>query len=440
MTTDGLMTIAVTLAVLGSAVFSYSADSGPPLPEKREGAFVVRDFKFRSGETIPELHLGYTTLGTARRDSSGGVTNAVLLLHGTTGTGASWLQPSLADTLFRAGQPLDAGKYFIILPDSIGLGRSSKPSDGLKASFPHYGYHDMVEAQHRLVTEGLGITRLRLVLGTSMGGMHTWLWAIKYSSMMDGAVALTSQPAAITGRNLLWRRIITEAIRNDPDWKGGNYTVNPTRFAYTYPLFSIMVDSANHLQEIGPTREKALEYYNRLVENAKRLDANDYLYRFEASADYDPWPDLPKITVKLLAINFVGDVINPEELGIVEKAMSLFNTGRSVLITPEKGKSLGSPGPVSGRPLGATTSPNFSRNYPERCAARQCFQWQALINLQLPAMAYIIRHDRDRRLLTLKAEGRSFGPRQRFARPPAGAAASSTSGGTGLNRVLQHSI
>ena len=316
-------------------------EDAPYLRHRKDGTFVIRDFRFTSGETMAELNLGYTTLGAPRRDASGGITNAVLLLHGTTGTGASWLQPSLADTLFRAGQPLDTGKHFIILPDSIGLGRSSKPSDGLKSAFPHYGYHDMVEAQRRLVTEGLGITRLRLVLGTSMGGMHTWLWAVKYSSMMDGAVALTSQPAAISGRNLLWRRIITEAIRNDPDWKGGNYTVNPTRFAYTYPLFSIMVESAGHLQGLCPTRERTLEYYSRMVESAKRLDANDYLYRFEASADYDPWPDLPKITVKLLAVNFAHDMINPAELDIVEKAMSRFNTGRTVLITPEKGKSLG---------------------------------------------------------------------------------------------------
>jgi len=343
MIAEGLTGLILALAtVFGAAAIARGADSGAqPLPDKREGVFTARDFRFRSGETMAELSLGYTTLGAPRRDASGRVTNAVLLLHGTTGTGASWLQPSLADTLFRAGQPLDAGKYYIILPDGIGLGRSSKPSDGLKSAFPRYGYHDMVEAQHLLVTEGLGITRLRLVLGTSMGGMHTWLWAVKYSSMMDGAVALTSQPAAISGRNLLWRRIITEAIRNDPDWKGGNYTVSPTRFAYTYPLFSIMVDSASHLQEICPTREKTLEYYNRTVENSKHLDANDYLYRFEASADYDPWPDLPKITVRLLAINFPDDMINPPELGIVEKAMSRFNTGRAVLITPEKGKSLG---------------------------------------------------------------------------------------------------
>ena len=328
---------------------NHSTDKEPvPLPDRKDGVFVIRDFTFRSGEVMAELSLGYTTLGAPRRDSSGSVVNAVLLLHGTTGTGISWLQPSLADSLFGTNQPLDAGKYYIILPDSIGLGRSSKPSDSLKTCFPHYGYHDMVETQHRLVTEGLGITRLRLVSGTSMGGMHTWLWAVRYSSMMDGAVALTSQPAAISGRNLLWRRIITETIRNDPDWRGGDYTTNPTRFAYTFPLFSIMVDSASHLQEICPTRETTLAYYDRMVENARRVDANDYLYRFEASADYDPWPDLERITVKLLAINFADDMINPTELGILEQAMTRVKTGRSVLITPEKGKSLGHQGQSQG--------------------------------------------------------------------------------------------
>ena len=312
-----------------------SDDGAQPLPDRQEGVFVVRDFKFRTGEVLEEMNLGYTTLGTPKRDSLGAVTNAVLLLHGTTGTGASWLQPSPADTIFKPGQPLDAENYYLILPDSIGLGRSSKPSDGLKGRFPHYGYHDMVEAQYRLVTERLGITRLRLVSGTSMGGMHTWLWAITYPAMMDGAVALTSQPAAISGRNLLWRRIITETIRNDPDWKDGNYTTNQTiRLCVSH--LQLMVDSASHLQEFCPTREKAVAYYDQIVQNAKRLDANDYLYRFEASADYNPSPDLEKITTKFLAINFADDMINPAELHIIEEAMLRIRAGRSGLSYPLK--------------------------------------------------------------------------------------------------------
>ena len=316
-----------------SLVTAADAAEDARLPNRQDGTFVVRDFKFQSGQVLPELKLGYTTIGTPRRDSSGNITNAVLLLHGTTGTGAGWLVPSLADSLFRAGQPLDAGTYYIILADSIGLGRSSKPSDGLKANFPRYGYRDMVDAQYRLVLDGLGVKHLRLVLGTSMGGMHTWLWAERYPDMMDAAVPLTSQPAQISGRNLLWRRAIIEAIRNDPEWQGGNYTTPPARFAFVVPIFTVMTDSASHLQEVAPTRDKTLAYYDQIVQNAKRLDANDYLYRWEASADYDPQPDLGKIKAKVLAINFTDDLLNPAELKVVENAMAQVKNGTSVLIS-----------------------------------------------------------------------------------------------------------
>ena len=264
----------------------------------------------------------------------------MLLLHGTTGTGAQWLMPSLAETLFRAGQPLDAGKYFLVLTDAIGLGRSSKPSDGLKTKFPHYGYRDMVDAQYRVVTEGLGVKHLRLVLGTSMGGMQTWLWAEQYPEMMDGAVALTSQPVEIAGRNRLFRRIIIEAIRTDPDWNGGNYVTPPTRWAYAMPLMNIMVNSAPYLHEIGPTREKADAYYDQLVQAAKRLDANDSLYRYEASADYNPQPELEKITARFLAINFPDDLINAAELKVLEREMPRVKHGTSLLL-PGGEKSMG---------------------------------------------------------------------------------------------------
>jgi homoserine O-acetyltransferase/O-succinyltransferase len=295
---------------------------------------IARDFKFQGGETLPELKLAYTTLGTPQRDASGNITNAVLLLHGTTGTGANWLAASLAEALFRDGQPLDASKFFLILADSIGLGRSSKPSDGLKTKFPQYGYRDMVEAQHRLVTEGLGVKHLRLVLGTSMGGMQTWLWAERHPDMMDGAIAIASQPTEISGRNLIWRRVIVEAIRNDPDWNGGYYTTPPTRFASVVPLFSIMVDSATHLQTMAPTREKAVGYFDQIVQGGKRLDANDYLYRWEASADYNPQPDIEKIKAKFLAINFADDEINPAQLKILEREMPRVKNGKYVLIPP----------------------------------------------------------------------------------------------------------
>ncbi len=324
----------VVLAMFGLVASAEAAGDAQPLPNWQEGTFVARDFRFQSGETLPGLKLAYTTLGTPQRDSSGNITNAVLLLHGTTGTGANWLAPSLAEALFREGQPLDVGKYYLILADSIGLGRSAKPSEGLRAKFPHYGYRDMVEAQYRLVTEGLGVKHLRLVLGTSMGGMQTWLWAERYPDMMDCAVAIASQPTEISGRNLIWRRVIVEAIRNDPDWNDGNYTTPPTRFASVVPTFTIMADSATHLQTIGPTREKAIAYYEQIVQSAKRLDANDYLYHWEASADYTPQPDLEKITAKFLAINFADDEINPAQLKILEREMPRVKNGRYVVIPP----------------------------------------------------------------------------------------------------------
>jgi len=327
----------VTLSLVG---FANGAEEVRPLPNRQEGIFVARDFWFQSGETLPEMKLAYTTLGSPQRDSSGNITNAVLLLHGTTGTGAAWFAPSLAETLFREGQPLDAAKYYLIIADSIGLGRSAKPSDGLKGKFPHYGYRDMVEAQYRLVTEGLGVKHLRLLLGTSMGGMQTWLWAERYADMMDGAVAIASQPTEISGRNLLWRRVIIETIRNDPDWNGGNYTTQPTRFTFVAPLFALMVDSAIHLQAIAPTREKAIAYYDQIVKNARNLDANDFLYRWEASADYNPQPDLDKIKTRFLAINFSDDLLNPPELKVMEREMGRVKNGRHVMVQAGD-KSLG---------------------------------------------------------------------------------------------------
>jgi homoserine O-acetyltransferase len=330
------LVLLTALLISGPAVFSRAADNVDVLPNRQDSTFIIKAFRFQSGETMAELKHGYTTFGVPQRDGSGRITNGVLLLHGTTGTGASWLTPSLTEALFQEGQPLDARKYYLIMVDSIGLGRSAKPSDGLKTGFPRYGYRDMVDAQYRLVTEGLGLTHLRLVLGTSMGGMQTWLWAERYPYMMDGAIALTSQPGEISGRNLLWRRVIVEAIRNDPDWNGGNYTVGPTRFAFVVPLFALMTDSAAHLQEVAPTREKAILHYDRIVQNARHLDANDYLYRWEASADYNPEPDLGKIKAPFLAINFADDLLNPPELKAVERAMAKVRTGRSVVISPPR--------------------------------------------------------------------------------------------------------
>ena len=229
------------------------------------------------------------------------MTNAVLALHGTTGTGRNFLSPSLAGALFGPGQPLDAEKYYIIMPDGIGRGGSSKPSDGLRMKFPHYGYVDLVEAQHALVVDGLHIDHLRLVLGTSMGGMHAWLWGERYPQMMDAIMPVASQPVAVTGRNYLWRDLIIQSIRTDPDWQNGDYVKEPAHFVTALPIFTIMTGSPRVLEAAAPTQAKANAYFDKLVGDARTsVDANDYLYWFEAVKDYDPEPALDKIVAPLV--------------------------------------------------------------------------------------------------------------------------------------------
>jgi homoserine O-acetyltransferase len=301
-------------------------------PNQREADFVLKDFRFGSGEMLPELRIHYLTLGTAKKDATGAIVNGILLLHGTSGSSSSWLQATLANELFGKGQPLDASKYFLIIPDGIGAGRSSRPSDGLRGTFPHYRYRDMVEAQYRVVTEALGIRHLHLVMGTSMGGMQTWMWGEMYPDFMDGLVPLASQPIAMSGRNWITRRIRIEAIRNDPDWNGGNYEKNPTRYVYTLPLAALMTESVVRLQETAPTREAADELYRKLVEDAKKNDANNQLYAIEAVMDYDPSRDLEKIRARLLAINFADDALNPPELGVMEPAIRRIRGAKHVIV------------------------------------------------------------------------------------------------------------
>lgn len=312
----------------------------PVYPDMKEGDYIAKDFKFQSGDVMAELRLHYITLGQPRRDGAGRITNAVLMLHGTTGTGRNMLGEGIAGELFGPGQLLDASKYYIILPDGIGRGGSGKPSDGMRAKFPRYGYNDVVTAQHLLVTKGLGIDHLRLVLGTSMGGMQTWIWGERYPDMMDALMPIASQPAQISGRNLLWRRIITEAIRNDGGWEGGNYKTQPKQWVYTAPLFTLMVDSSIRLQSLGKTREKANAYYDRLVEALRKIDANDYLYWFESSWDYNPEPELGKITAHLVAVNFADDLINPVELGNMEKLVAKIPKGRYIMV-PASSQTIG---------------------------------------------------------------------------------------------------
>jgi homoserine O-acetyltransferase/O-succinyltransferase len=305
-------------------------------PNQREGDFVVKDFRFASGEILPELKLHYRTLGTPKRNADGAIVNGVLLLHGTSGVGADWLRPSLGSELFGPGQPLDTSKYFIILPDGIGRGGSSKPSDGLRAKFPHYRYRDIAESEHRLITEGLNVSHLRLVLGSSMGGMHSWMWGYMYPDLMDGLVPIASQPIQISGRNWMQRRIAIEAIRNDPDWNGGNYDKNPTHFIYTAPYGFLQTESILQIQDMAPTREAGDELYRKLVEEAKKRDANDALWATEAVMDYDPGPHLEKIKAKLLAINFADDATNAPELGTLEAGIKRIANAKYVIVPGSK--------------------------------------------------------------------------------------------------------
>jgi homoserine O-acetyltransferase len=328
-----MMRVSATVASAALALsLAATASAQTQWPGQREGDLVVKDFRFASGERLAELKLHYMTLGTPKRNAAGDIANAVLLLHGTSSTGKMWLAPSLANELFAAGQPLDLARTYVILPDGIGRGGSSKPSDGLRGNFPHYRYHDMIVAQHRVVTEGLGVKHLRLVVGVSMGGMHTWLWGGMYPDFMDALMPLASQPIAISGRNWINRRIAIEAIRNDPDWKEGSYTKNPTHWTATAASAPIFTDNVVHVQEIAPNREAGDALYHRLVDNARKRDTNDTLWGIEAVMDYDPTPLLPKIKAKLVAINSADDEVNPPELGATERGVKGIPGARYVLI------------------------------------------------------------------------------------------------------------
>ena len=305
----------------------------PPALSATEGDFVVKDFKFTSGETLPELRLYYRTYGTPRKDAQGVVRNAVLVMHGTGGTGGQFSGRNFAGELFGPGQPLDASKYFIVLPDAIGHGRSSKPSDGLRAKFPRYGYVDMAVAQHRLLTEGVGVNHLRLVMGTSMGGMHTWLWGAMYPDFTDALMPLASLPTQISGRNRVWRRIVIDAIRADPEWKNGEYTTQPQSLRTAAQMLWLVGSNPIRRQREAVTLADADRVLDAYVQNyIKTGDANNILYALEASRDYDPGPGLEKIKAPLVAINFADDIINPPELQILESEIKRVAKGRAILV------------------------------------------------------------------------------------------------------------
>jgi homoserine O-acetyltransferase len=311
------------------ASFVFAADYPPPT----EGDFTIRDFKFTSGETLPELRLHYRTLGKPEKDAQGKTTNAVLIMHGTTGSGAQFIRPEFAGELFGKDQPLDAAKFFIVLPDGIGHGKSSKPSDGMHAKFPRYGYLDMIEADYRLLTDGLGVNHARLVMGTSMGGMHTWLWGELHPDFMDALMPLASLPTQISGRNRAWRRMVIDAIRNDPAWDGGEYKTQPPSLHTAAQMLWFMSSNPVLRQKDAPTLGKTDEVLDKFVEQiVKTDDANDVLYALEASHDYDPGPNLEKIQAPLLAINSADDLINPPELGILGREIKRVPHGHAIVI------------------------------------------------------------------------------------------------------------
>jgi homoserine O-acetyltransferase len=312
------LSAAFTLISVGAMAADY--------PTPKQGDWVAKDFKFHTGETMPALKLHYTTVG----EPTG---QPVLVLHGSGGSAASMLTPTFAGELFGPGQPLDAAKYYIIIPDGIGHGKSVKPSDGMKTAFPHYDYNDMVDAQYRLVTEGLGIKHLRLVIGNSMGGMHTWIWAERYPQMMDAAVPMASQPTAMAARNWILRRTMLDTIRNDPDYNGGNYTSQPRMMKYAIAAYRFASAGGTFgYQTLAPTAAQADKMVDEQLALPVTADANDFIYQWDASHDYDPLAGMEKISATLLAINAADDERNPPETGVADAAVKRIKNGKIYLI------------------------------------------------------------------------------------------------------------
>ncbi len=318
---------------LAAACLAAQAVAAGEVPASREGDFVVHGFKFQSGETLPQLRIHYHTFGEPQRDSHGVVRNAVLVVHGTGGSGNSLIRPEFAGELFGPGQLLDATRYFVVLPDALGHGKSSKPSDGLHAHFPRYGYNDMVEAEYRLLSDGLGVKHARLIMGTSMGCMHTWLWGEQHPDFMDALMPLACLPTQVSGRNRVWRRLIIDAIRNDPAWNGGDYATQPPSLRTALEMIWLVGSNPPLRQQEAPTRAQADNVIDAYV--AKNLpldDANDVLYQVESSYDYDPGPGLEKIRAPLFAVNSADDLVNPPELGILEREIKRVPHGKAVVI------------------------------------------------------------------------------------------------------------
>jgi homoserine O-acetyltransferase len=332
----------VPLLAAGSilaAIRAHAANTNFPPPI--EGDFVIQDFHFNSGATLPELRLHYRTFGSPRRDGNSVVRNAVLILHGTTGSSAQFLRPEFANELFGKGEPLDVTRYYLIVPDNIGHGQSSKPSDGLHAKFPRYVYLDMIEAQYRLLTEGLNVNHLRLVIGTSMGGMHTWVWGEMHPDFMDALMPLASLPTQISGRNRVWRRVVIDAIRGAPDWQDGDYTTQPYGLKIAAETMYLMGSNPAIQAREMPSLAKADSVLNAYVASfSTNHDANDVLYAAEASYDYDPAAGLEKIKAPLVAINSADDLINPPDQGILEREIKRVKHGKAIVL-PESNQTVG---------------------------------------------------------------------------------------------------
>jgi homoserine O-acetyltransferase/O-succinyltransferase len=312
-------------AAIVFALVSFAATAAD-YPAPKEGQWIARDFKFHTGEVMPELRLAYTTVG----EPSG---QPVLLLHGTGGTAANMLTPAFAGEMFGPGQPLDATKYYIVIPDSVGHGKSSKPSDGLRTKFPKYNYDDMVDAQYRLLKEGLGVAHLRLVIGNSMGGMHAWIWGTKYPGAMDALVPMASAPSEMASRNWMLRRMMIETIRSDPEYNNGNYTTQPRSVKLANVFFQLATSGGTLAhQKAASTREAADKIVDQRLAAPFRADANDYIYAWESSRDYNPSPGLERIQTALLAINAADDERYPPETGVMEREMKRVKSGRLLLI------------------------------------------------------------------------------------------------------------
>jgi homoserine O-acetyltransferase len=326
-----LRLVAALLGVISmgwTATHAEDSLSSKPSLVPAPGDATYDGYRLRDGETVEHLRMHYATLGSPHRDARGEIDNAVMVLHWTGNSGASLLTREFLTSLFAEGAPLDAGRYFLVFPDNFGHGRSTKPSDGMRARFPHYGYNDLVDIQHKLITETLGIRKLHAILGVSMGGMNAWQWAEAYPDDVSAIMPVVSLPAPVSGRNLLWRRMAIAQIRSDPEWQRGDYTKPPLGFMQATLLLRMMIDGVPHLQATIPDTKAAEEYMTAIVEQNTQADPNDLLYSLESSADYNPEPGLSTIKARVYALNFSDDEFNPDVLQILQTRIKSVGHGK----------------------------------------------------------------------------------------------------------------